>query len=202
MYQVIGSARSRAIRVFWMLEEIEQDYEIIHAAARSEAITAVNPSGKVPALIVEGQVVIDSVAIMQYLADRHQALTFEAGGLERAQQDSFTQFGVDEMDGILWAASKHKFVYPPEFRIAATMEGAKWDFARAMKVLETRLGDNEFVMGDKITVPDLLISHCAGWASSMKFELPESKLGDYFKRMRGRPALKRAMAKAIKAAEA
>ncbi len=76
------------------------------------------------------------------------------------------------------------------------MEAAKWDFARAMKTLETRLGDKEFVMGDKITVPDLLISHCAGWALGVKFELPKGKLGDYFKRLRGRPAMKRALARA------
>lgn len=201
MYQVIGNARSRAMRVFWMLEEIGEDYEVIHAAPRSEAISAVNPSGKVPALVVDGQAIIDSVAIVQFLADKHDALTYPAGTIERALQDSFTQFSVDEMDGILWAASKHKFVYPPEFRIAETRAGAEWDFARAMGVLEARLGDNEFVMGEKLTVPDLMLSHCAGWAVGMSFELPKGKLGDYFKRMRARPALKRAIAKASKAAE-
>jgi len=200
MYQVIGNARSRAIRVFWMLEEIGQPYEIIHANPRSEAVLAVNPSGKVPALVVDGQAIIDSVAIMQFLADRHETLTYPAGTIERARQDSFTQFSVDEMDGILWGAAKHKFIYPPEFRIAEAMAGAKWDFARAMDVLALRLGDNAFVMGEKLTVPDLLLSHCAGWAASMKYELPGGKLGDYFKRMRRRPALKRAMEKASQAA--
>lgn len=202
MYQVIGNARSRAMRVFWLLEEIEQPYEIIHSGPRGAAITEVNPSGKVPALLFEGQIIIDSVAIMQFLADRHAALTYPAGTIERALQDSFTQFSVDEMDGILWAASKHKFVYPAEYRVPETLDGAKWDFDRAMGVLETRLGDNEFVMGEKLTVPDLLLSHCAGWALGMKFELPGGKLGEYFKRMRARPALKRAMAKASLAAEA
>jgi len=202
MYQVIGNARSRAMRVFWMLEEIEQPYEIIYTAPRSEAISEVNPSGKVPALLVDGHVIIDSVAIMQFLADKHNALTFPAGTLERALQDSFTQFSMDEMDGILWGAAKHKFVYPPEYRVAGALEGAKWDFARAMTVLEARLGDHEFVMGAQITVPDLLLSHCAGWAVAMKFELPGGKAGAYFKRMRSRPALKRAMAKASQAAEA
>jgi len=200
MYRVVGNARSRAIRVYWMLEEIGAPYEVIHAAPRSKEISELNPSGKVPALIFEEQAIIDSVAIIQFLADKHDAFTHRAGTIERAMQDSFTQFSCDEMDGILWAASKHKFVYPPEYRVPETHEGAKWDFARAMMVLEKRLGGNEFVMGAEFTVPDLLLGHCAGWAMAMKFDLPEGKLGDYFKRVRSRPALKRAMAKASAAA--
>ncbi|HAV60481.1 MAG TPA: glutathione S-transferase, partial [Planktomarina temperata] len=37
-----------------------------------------NPSGKVPALVVDGEVLPDSVAIMSFLSDRHNALTFPA----------------------------------------------------------------------------------------------------------------------------
>ncbi len=196
MYQVIGTARSRAMRVFWMLEELEQEYEILEAGPRSKLTAEVNPSGKVPALIVEGKTLLDSVAIMQFLADRHNALTFKAGTFERAEQDSFTQFACDEMDGVLWHAGKHTFYYPEKLRVPQVMAAAKWDFARAMTTLEARLGDNEFVMGEQITVPDLLISHCAGWALGSKFELPKGKLGDYFKRLRARPAMKRALARA------
>lgn len=196
MYQVIGTARSRAMRVFWMLEELEQEYKIVESGPRGKAISEVNPSGKVPALVMDGTAIFDSVAIIQYLADRHNALTYPCGSLERAVQDSFTHFANDEMDGVLWQATKHTFYYPEELRVPQVMDAAKWDFARAMKTLETRLGDNEFVMGEQITVPDLLISHCAGWALGMKFELPKGKLGDYFKRLRSRPAMKRALARA------
>ncbi len=204
MYQVIGTARSRAMRVFWMLEELEQDYEILEAGPRSEAIQKVNPSGKVPALIVEGKAIFDSVAIMQFLADRHGALTFPCGSIERAEQDSFVHFANDELDAVLWVATKHTFkhtfYYPEALRVPDIRASAEWDFARAMVNLEARLGDNEFVMGDQITVPDLLLSHCAGWALGAKFALPGGKVGDYFKRLRARPAMKRALAKASETA--
>jgi putative NADH-flavin reductase len=55
MYTVIGSPRSRAMRVLWMLEELEQPYELIPAAPRDEAVRAYNPAGKVPVLLVDGQ---------------------------------------------------------------------------------------------------------------------------------------------------
>ncbi len=195
MYQVIGTARSRSIRVFWMLEELGQEYEILAHGPHSNEIKAVNPSGKVPALIVDGTTMLDSVAIMQFLADRHENLTYKAGTIQRGIQDSFTHFALDEIDGPLWTAGKHSFVLPEKLRVPAVKETAKAEFKRAMKTLETRLGDNEFVMGDKITVPDILIGHCAGWAKNIKYDLPEGKLGDYFDRVRSRPALKRALVK-------
>ena len=74
MYQVIGTARSRSMRVFWMLEELGQEYEIIESGPRSKAIAEVNPSGKVPALIVDGKALLDSVAIMQ-LIDKKKILS-------------------------------------------------------------------------------------------------------------------------------
>lgn len=194
MYQVIGTPRSRSMRVFWMLEELGEEYEILANGPHSAEIKAVNPSGKVPALIVDGTAILDSVAIMQFLADRHGKLTFKAGTVERGIQDSFTHFALDEIDGPLWTAGKHSFVLPEHLRVPAVKETAKAEFKRAMKVLAERLGDNEFVMGDTFTVPDLLIGHCAGWAASIKYDMPDGKLGDYLKRIRSRPAFKRAIA--------
>ncbi len=194
MYQVIGTPRSRSMRVFWMLEELGEEYEILAGGPHSKEIKAVNPSGKVPALIVDGTAILDSVAIMQFLADRHGKLTHKAGTVERGIQDSFTHFALDEIDGPLWTAGKHSFVLPEKLRVPAVKETAKAEFKRAMQILETRLGDNEFVMGDMFTVPDLLIGHCAGWAKGIKYDMPDGKLGDYFKRIRSRSAFKRALA--------
>jgi glutathione S-transferase len=72
MYTLIGSPKSRGFRVMWMLEEAGQDYEVVAAAAGSEEARNYNPSGKIPALVVDDKVIIDSVAICQFIADRHK----------------------------------------------------------------------------------------------------------------------------------
>ncbi len=195
MYQVIGHPRTRTMRVYWMLEELGQDYDVLIAPAHSEAAKAANPSGKIPALNVGGKVLLDSVAILQFLADKHGALSYPSGTLERAEQDSFTQFCADEMDSVLWNATKHKAYYPEELRVPAAIAGAKYDFGRAMDTLAVRLGDKAFVMGDKITVPDILIGHCALWAKGAEFPLPDGPLAAYFARLAKRPALQRAREK-------
>ena len=98
MYKVLGTASTRAFRVMWMLEELGQPYDHVPAAPQSDGVVAFNPSGKVPVLIDEGAPITDSTAIIQYLADRHGALTHKAGTIERARQDSLTQFILDEFD--------------------------------------------------------------------------------------------------------
>jgi glutathione S-transferase len=193
MYTLIGHPRSRAMRIMWMLEELGEPYEYDPAPPHSPAILAVNPSGKIPALKVDDTVLTDSVAILTFLADRHGKLTFPAGTLERARQDAFTQFCIDEIEGALWTAGKHSFVLPEEMRVPAIKATCRFEFDRAMRTLETRLGDNEFVMGGAFTIPDLLFGHAAGWAESAKFDLPGGKAGAYFARLRARPALAAAM---------
>ena len=192
MYKVIGTSRNRTMRVYWALEEMGLDYEMVLIPPRSEEVRAFNPSGKVPCLLVDGEAIIDSVAIIQFLADKHGKMTFPAGTIKRAQQDSFTQFCVDEIEGALWTAAKNSFIHPEERRVPAIKPTAKYEFANAMKTLETRLGDNEFVMGDTFTIPDLLLGHCANWAMGAKFDLPEGPVGEYLKRITSRSAYQRA----------
>lgn len=194
MYKLIGSPKTRALRVLWMLEELGADYEIDPAGARSDGALAVNPSGKVPALKVGDDVIIDSVAICQYLADRHGKLTFQAGGIERAQQDSWTQFIVDDVDSILWFNAKNTFVLPEALRSETAREACKYEFGRSMDFFAKRLGDQTYVMGDTFTVPDLLMGHCAGWAvNGARWEIPAGTVADYVERVRSRPAFIRAM---------
>ncbi|OUS04138.1 glutathione S-transferase [Rhodobacterales bacterium 52_120_T64] len=192
MYKVIGTSRNRTMRVYWALEEMGLDYEMVLIPPRSEEVRAFNPSGKVPCLLVDGEAIIDSVAIIQFLADKHGKMTFPAGTIKRAQQDSFTQFCVDEIEGALWTAAKNSFIHPEERRVPDIKPTAKYEFANAMKTLETRLGDNEFVMGDTFTIPDLLLGHCANWAMGAKFDLPEGPVGEYLKRITSRSAYQRA----------
>lgn len=195
MYTLIGSPKTRAFRVLWALEELGLPYEIEHAFPHSEQARAANPSGKVPALSVDGEVIIDSVAIVQYLADKHGGLGHPAGSLERARQDSFTQFVCDEIDGTCWVAAKHSFVMPEELRQKEAVRPAlAWDIARAMAALEARVGDSEWLGGDRFSVPDLLLGHCAGWMRVCGFDAPTGKTAALLERIAARPALQRAMA--------
>lgn len=193
MYTVIGTVGSRAARVLWMLEELGLGYAHIPAPPQSEGVTAFNPAGKVPVLIEDGTPITDSTAIIQYLADKHGQLTHTAGTLARARQDSLTQFLLDEFDANLWMAARHSFVLPEQLRHSAIKNTLRWEFERSQKTLIHRMGEGPFLMGDQMTVPDIILTHCGNWALSARFPIVEHRLTDYLRAMRARPAYQRAM---------
>ena len=102
----------------------------------------------------------DSTAILTFLADRHGALTFPGGSLERARQDGFSQLILDEFDAVLWTAARHSFVLPETLRLPAIKDSLKWEFATNAERLSARLGDGPFLMGSAMTVPDVILTHC------------------------------------------
>ena len=194
MYTVIGATKSRAFRVMWMLEELGQPYELNPVAPRSEEARKYNPSGKIPALLDGDEVLTDSTAIMTYLADKHGSLTAPAGTPERARQDAMTFWLIDEFDAVLWAAAKHSFIFPEELRVPEIKDSLKAEFERSAKTLSERL-EGPFLMGDQITLPDLLAVHCINWSIGAKFPSVDDKLNLWAKTLRERPAFVAAMAK-------
>jgi glutathione S-transferase len=192
-YTVVGAIKSRTIRVLWCLEELGQPYTRIDAAPRSPEAHAHNPDGKVPALLDGPDAITDSVAIMTYLADKHGQLTHPAGTLARARQDAVTHFLLDEFDALLWTAARHSFALPEEHRVPEIKDSLKWDFTRACTRLNTRL-TGPYLAGEFITIPDLIATHCLGWAINAHFPLKDEKLRSWIDTQRARPAYQRAIA--------
>ncbi|MEM1129075.1 MAG: glutathione S-transferase family protein [Pseudomonadota bacterium] len=194
-YTLIGHVRSRAIRVMWMLEELGVDWTFVQAAPRSDEAHRYNSSGKVP-ILLDGEVrLTDSVAIMTWLGDRHDALTFPAGSHARAQQDALTLWLIDEFDAVLWTAAKHSFVLPEAQRVPAIRDSVAWEIARTANAIGELLDDRPYLMGDDMTITDILATHCGTWARAVKFAFENDTFDAYLARMSNRPALARARAK-------
>ncbi|MDB4221729.1 glutathione S-transferase family protein [Amylibacter sp.] len=188
MYKVIGNTNTRALRVLWAMQEIGLNHDHLRVNAHSAEASKANFSGKVPSLDVDGIIINDSTAIITYLADKYNKLTFLPGTIERAQQDSFTQFILDELDAVLWTAARHSFVLPKELRVSELKDTLRWEFAQSIKTLELRMVDGPNLMGEKFTIPDIILTHIGGWARVAKFDIPDGKLREYFRRQIKRPA--------------
>lgn len=194
MYTLIGTYKTRAFRVAWMLNELGQSFDMIATGPRDPKLAEINPSLKVPILKDGDDYIIDSVAIIQYLADKHGQLTAKAGTIQRAHQDSFTQFAVDDFESTLWVAAKHSFALPAEYRVPDVKRACVFDFERAMKTLSVRLADRPYVMGGAFSVPDLLLGHCAMWAAGIGWKIPEGNVSEYVARIHARPAFQATIA--------
>jgi len=195
VYTLIGSIKTRAARVAWMLEELGLEYDYVHTPPRTEPVLAHYSAGKIPVLLDGDRALTDSVAIMTYLADKHGKLTFLAGTIDRAVQDGHTLFLCEEFDAILWAASRHRFILPKDKRVPAVIDSLAWEFQTSLERLEERLGDGPYLMGETLTIPDLVAAHCHRWSINIGFPQPADHVADYLKGLRARPAFKRMTAK-------
>lgn len=193
MYQVIGPKKSRALRVLWALEELGAPYDHLPDMPGSDAVKALNPSGKVPVLIVDGATLTDSTAIMTYLADRHGALIPAPGTTQRAHHDALMHTVLDEMDAILWMAAKHSFILPEAQRLTAIKDSLRWEWARSLDRLAPRIAGH-CLMGDEFTIADILCAHCLNWGAGIKFDIAPEPVLAYQQRMRDRPAFQRLLA--------
>ena len=188
MLRVIGSKRSRTLRVLWLLEELQLEYRHDPAMPHSEEVLARNPSGKIPVLVDGDTILTDSTAIMTYLADRHGRLTFPAGTAARARQDGYTGLLLDEFDACLWSAAKHGFVLPVEHRCPEIKPVLRWEFGQAAARLAASMQEDRFLVGDEPTIPDIILAHCLLWARLARMEHGQPALDTFLKQMCKRPS--------------
>ena len=70
--KLYGTPASRAMRSIWAAEEVGVDYELIPTSFLEESKTseylAINPNGRIPALVDGDLVLFESMAINLYLA--------------------------------------------------------------------------------------------------------------------------------------
>lgn len=184
-------SRGRIVR--WMLEEVGQPYrtEILDYAAsmKAPAYLAINPMGKVPAIVHGGTIVTECAAICAYLAD-----AFPAAGLAPAPTDKWRGPYYRWMffaAGPLEAAASNKamgFQVPPE-RTAMIGYGT---FGTVLDTLEGAIKGRPYIAGDKFTAADVYVgSHLA---FGMQFGTIEKRpaFETYVAGLQVRPAAKRA----------
>lgn len=195
MIKVYGFPYSRSDRVVWMLEELEQPYtfckvDLMSGEGRQPEHLRRNANGKVPVLDHDGFMLTESAAIVTYLGDcfPDKQLVPAAGTPDRARYNEWCYFVLTELEQPLWSMGKHTFVYPEGKRIPEMLQIVQWEFDNALKVLDCRLGDNEFAQSDRFSAVDILIAHTLNWAKAFKFETPYPNLEAYRDRISSRPA--------------
>lgn len=196
MFTVYGYPQTRATRVFWTLEELAAPYEVVLTSPRKEAKTdpylSLNPGGKIPCLVEGDFVLTESVAICTYLADRYPEATLipAAGTQARGLHDAWCYFIMTELEQALWTMAKHTYALPKAYRIPKVRETAEFEFQRAMAVLQDKLGERRFVIGDHFTVADIILFSVLNWRNGMKLTQPliHKNIEEYFHAIQQRPS--------------
>lgn len=199
--KLYGYRNGRTLRALWALEEVGAAYEyvevdIMHGEGRKPWFLELNPGGKVPVLDDDGFVITESAAICMHLAEKYpdSGLLPPPGSPERTQCYKWSSFILTELDAPLWTIAKHRFALPKERRVSAAIQTAEWEFSVAANGLTAGLGHRPFLVGDTLTVADILAGHTLMWAKSARLALNSNVLEEYLQPLLERDALIRARA--------
>jgi glutathione S-transferase len=184
---------SRSSVTLWMLEEIGEPYDIkLLRLSEGDNLKpdylAVNPMGKVPALVHDGVTVTEGAAVCTYLADAFPKakLNVPIGDPRRGPYLKWLFFAPSCIEpAIIDRASPRK----EEARRAMLGYGT---FEATMDTVANAVKQGPYLLGDQFTAADVVIGATLRWGMLFKL-IPERKeFMDYVARFVDRPALKRA----------
>lgn len=184
-------APTRSIRARWALQELGVPYEpvtvnLMAGENHLPEFLKINPAGKIPALVDGDVVLTESVAIVLYLAEKYAAL-LPADLAARAQVNRWLLFAATELEQPLWRISRNTFLYPEEQRLPADVTIASREFREMAAVLEAHMQGRQFVVGDGVTVADLVLAYTLDWAGEQHLLEGFPQLLAYMERMYARP---------------
>jgi GST-like protein len=165
-------------KVALMLAELDLPFElrtvdIFKGEQHKPEFLAINPNGKVPAIVDDGVTVFDSHAILLHLAEKHGKLipTDPAG---RAAALSWLQMvgtGLSPFSG----QAVHFLHYTQETYSYARDRYVK-EVERHYRVLDERLKQHRYLAGSEYSIADIALW---GWANSAGYIFGERGLSDY-----------------------
>lgn len=196
--KLYGMGQSRSFRVLWALEEsgLKYEYIAVDFGDKSSGYKNLNFEGKVPTLVDGDLVLIESGAIINYIAAHCQVLNLIPATdiKKRAKYDELCCFVLTELEQGLWTNGKHRFALPEEHRVPDVLNTSTWEFNKAIKTLQNMFDGESYVLGDNFTMADILLAQTLNWAERFKFTVPENLLA-YKNRMYARPACASALKK-------
>lgn len=180
-------SRGRIVR--WMLEEVGQPYETVLldyvTTMKAPEYLAINPMGKVPALVHDGRLATETGAICAYLAD-----AFPGAGLvpeDRAAWYRWMFFGAGPLEAAV--SNRALGMVPPEGREATLGYGS---FERVLDTLEAALSEAPYLAGAEFSAADVYTGSQIAWGMMFGTIEPRPVFDAYVGRITSRPAAKRA----------
>jgi len=188
-------APSRSSTILWLLEEIGQPYHV-HALDmkrgenREPAYLAINPLGKVPAVVHDGVVITETGAICAYLADAfpEAGLCVPLGDPRRGPYLKWLFFGAGCMDAALMDRMLKREPGP-------TSAIGYRDIDSMLDVIAKAVEPGPYLLGEQFTAADVMIGSGLRWGLYTDLIPKRPDLMAYAARLGERPAAQRTMKK-------
>lgn len=188
---------SRSTRIIWLLEEMGTPYEMVRYARDAQTFRAppelkdAHPLSKAPTVEIDGHVMVESGAIIEYLIERFGSDTLApANAKDRPAYLEWLHFaeGTMAMPIILTALG-------PRFGGLGPMLGGFLG-AEVTKLLDhvnTAVSGSDFLVGDRLSGADINMAYLLEVADAAGLLEGRAAVSAYLQRLRDRPAYARSI---------
>jgi len=165
MITIWGGQTSRSIRVVWVLEEMGLPYRVrqvdMLAAEQDPAFLAVNPADYIPAMEDGDVVMVESIAIMEYLMARYGPTPLAPAPHDPAfpAYQQFLHLGEAGLATLMMPVVVNRFIAPESER---DNWGASWclrSFHKRLKLVRERLASAPYLAGEAFTAADISVTY-------------------------------------------
>ncbi len=182
---------SRGQTVRWMLEELEVPYETVlldyGTTMKAADYLAINPMGKVPAIVHKGNIVTEVAAICVYLAESYPEAALKPGGDALADYYRWIFFAAGPIEAAF--ANQAAGFVPPADKQAMFGYGT---FERATDTLEKAVARKTYIAGESFSAADVYVGSMINFLTMFGILTPRPAFTDYIAGLTARPAYQRA----------
>ncbi len=177
----------------WMLEEVGTPYEQVlldyGTGMKDASYLAVNPMGKVPAILHDGHVVTECAAICAYLADAFPEAGLAPEPGERADYYRWLFFAAGPVEAAVTARALGL-----EAPADKAMMAGYGSFDATIDALAHAVTDRAFIAGERFSAADVYVGAQIDWGLQFGTIPTRPAFEAYVAMLRARPAYIRAKA--------
>ena len=200
MAQDIGSLvhyhapNTRSAAISWLFEELGQpphETKVLNMSKgehKSQAYLAINPMGKVPAVVHRGTPITEVAAIAIYLADLYPAanLASEIGDPARG---TYLRWIIFNQAAVEPAATDRYLKHEP----GSSAMMAYGTYEATVEALAGALAKGPYILGERFSAADVVVGSGVRWMLMFKLLPGLPEFTNYAARLGERPALQRAI---------
>lgn len=183
---------SRSMRVLWLLNEIGLRFDLkimdmMSGEMRRGDYAAIHPVGRAPALRVDGTVIHESGAMIQYLCETRAPDLWRAPGAEgRLGWLDWLHFAETIAQHIANLTQGHVALRDPATRSETVMRLETARLARTLSLVDSTVADRDWLMESGFSGVDCAVGFSV-WTAA-RFVRPTPALAAYAARCAARPA--------------
>lgn len=177
----------------WALHEAGAEYEQVlldyATSMKAEEYLKINPMGKVPAIVHDGNVVTEGAAICAYLADSFPQARLAPKADERADYYRWLFYAAGPLEAAITNRSMGFEVAPDK-----EMTAGYGNYDRVVDVLDGKFQTDDYVCGSRFTMADVYVGAQLVWGTQFGTLPSRDSFVAYAKRMTERDAHRSAKA--------